>query len=156
MGLSKLETLIILPLAQDTVLLPGSKLQIPVQGRSDIPALLSAAYLNSSTPRSDATTISIGCVPLSSPLLSHDGQNLLDDRDGRSRRGLDRSNVNSPRADGLNLFTYGTVAKISGVQGRRAELSLIIEGIRRFRVDAIIRDKPYIEAEVTLIDEDGG
>ena len=155
MGLPKSKTLPILLLGQNSVLLPGAKLRVPVQGRSDIPALLSAVYTRASKPRPDATTISLGCVPLNSHLLSPDGQNLLDDTEGRSQRGEDRSNVNPSRADKADLFSYGTVAKISGVQGRRSELSLIVEGVRRFRVDRIIRDKPYFEAEVTYLDEDG-
>lgn len=50
---------------------------------------------------------------------------------------------------------YGTVAKISGVQGRRAEdLSLIVEGIRRFRIDRFTQMRPFFEAEVAYLDEE--
>jgi ATP-dependent Lon protease len=51
---------------------------------------------------------------------------------------------------------YGTVARISGVQGRRADdLSLIVEGIRRFRIDRFTQMRPFFEAEVAYLDEEG-
>ena len=51
---------------------------------------------------------------------------------------------------------YGTVAKISGVQGRRADdLSLIVEGVRRFRIDRFTQMRPYFEAEVAYVEEEG-
>lgn len=34
----------VIPLASDSVLLPGTSLRVPVGGRNDIPALLSAVY----------------------------------------------------------------------------------------------------------------
>ena len=130
-------------------------MRVPVQSRPDIPALLSAVYTRASTPKPDATTVSIGCIPLNSQLLSPDGQNLLDDGEGRSQRRTGRSDINPGKAVKEDLFTYGTVAKISGVQGRRSELSLIVEGIRRFRVERITQEKPYFEAEVTYLDDEG-
>ena len=155
MGLSKSKNLPLLPLAKDSVLLPGITMRVPVQSRPDIPALLSAVYTKASTPKPDTTTISIGCIPLNSPLLSPDGQNLLDDGEGSSRRRAGRSDINPGKAAKEDLFTYGTVAKISGVQGRRSELCLIVEGIRRFRVERITQEKPYFNAEVTYLDDDG-
>lgn len=130
-------------------------MRVPVQSRPDIPALLSAVYTQASTPKPDATTISIGCIPLNSPLVSPDGQNLLDDGEGRSRRRTGRSDINPGKAVKDDLFTYGTVAKISGVQGCRSELCLIVEGIRRFRVETVTQEKPYFDAEVTYLDDDG-
>lgn len=51
---------------------------------------------------------------------------------------------------------YGTVAKISGVQGRKADdLSLIVEGVRRFRIDRFTQMRPYFEAEAAYLDEEG-
>lgn len=155
MGLSKPKNLALLPLAKDSVLLPGITMRVPVQSRSDIPALLSAVYNRASMPKPDATTISIGCTPLNSPLLSPDGQNLLEDGEGRSRKRVERSDINPGKAVKDDLFTYGTVAKISGVQGRRSELCLIVEGIRRFRVERVTQEKPYFDAEVTYLDDDG-
>ena len=52
---------------------------------------------------------------------------------------------------------FGTVAKVSGVQGRRADdLSLIVEGIRRFRIDRFVQMRPYFEAEVAFLDDENG
>ena len=63
--------------------------------------------------------------------------------------------MNPGDADHRDLFMYGTVARISGVQGRRADdLSLIVEGIRRFRIDRFTQMRPYFEAEAAYIDEE--
>lgn len=156
MAPSNSKTLPIIPLAYGSILLPGVTLRVPVANRPDIPALLSSVYTRASTPKPDATAISIGCVPLNSPLLSPDGQRLLDDKNANSWRESDKSDVNPGKAERGNLFAYGTVAKISGVQGRRpGELALIVEGVRRFKIYNITQDKPYFEAVVTYHDEDG-
>ena len=145
----------ILPLANDAVLLPGVTLRVPVQYRSDIPALLSAAYARAATPRTETTAVSIGCVPLNSPLLGPDGRNLLDGVEGRSRVKAERLEINPGKANKEDLFLYGVVGKISNVQGRRSELALVIEGLRRFKVERFTQEKPYFEAEVTYMDDDG-
>ena len=156
MGQSKSQTLPILPLPKGSVLLPGVTLRIPVANRTDIPALLTSVYNNDRRPRPDATAISIGCVPINSPLLRSDGQQLLEDGDPNKMRRVDNSNTNPGDADHRDLFMYGTVAKISGVQGRRAnDLSLIVEGVRRFRIDRFTQMRPYFEAEVAYLDEEG-
>ena len=156
MGQSKSQTLPILPLPKGSVLLPGITLRIPVTNRTDIRALLASVFSKDKRPRVDATAISIGCVPLNSPLLRSDGQQLLDDGDSQSKRPTLHEDTNPGDADHRDLFMYGTVAKISGVQGRRADdLSLIVEGIRRFRLDRFTQMRPYFEAEVAYLDEEG-
>ena len=65
--------------------------------------------------------------------------------------------TNPGKAGEKDLFAYGTVAIISGVQGRRpGDLALVVEGVRRFRIERYTQFKPYMEAEVVYIDEDGG
>ncbi|MCJ1472378.1 hypothetical protein MMC13_001025 [Lambiella insularis] len=143
----------LIPLARDSVLLPGVTLRVPVQNRPDIPALLTAAYSRAATPRPD--TVSVGCVPLCSPLLSPEGQNLLEDAEIRVRKTAEHLATNPSKADEKDLFLYGTIAKISGVQGRRpGELALIVEGVRRFRIERFTQFKPYMEAEVIYLDDD--
>lgn len=156
MGVSKPQALPIIALAKDSVLLPGITLRIPVSNRTDIPALLSSVYTRSATPKPDATAVAIGCVPLKSPLLGDDGQQLLDDRDVESGRRQASFDVNPDKASKDDLFNYGTMAKISGVTGRRpGELALVVEGVKRFRINSIIRERPFIEADVTYYNEDG-
>ena len=146
----------LIPLARDSVLLPGTTLPVPVQNRPDIPALLSAVYSKAATPKVDASSILVGCVPLCSPLLSPEGQNLLEDAEIRIRKTAEHLATNPGKAVEKDLFTYGTVAKISGVQGRRpGDLALIVEGVRRFRIERFTQFKPYMEAEVVYLDEDG-
>ncbi|MCJ1415945.1 hypothetical protein MMC32_002280 [Xylographa parallela] len=145
----------LIPLARDSVLLPGVTLRVPVQNRPDIPALLSSVYTRAATPKADTTSISVGCVPLCSPLLSPEGQNLLEDAEIRVRKTAEHLATNPGRADEKDLFGYGTVAKISGVQGRRpGELALVVEGLRRFRIERFTQFKPYMEAEVVYLDDD--
>jgi len=156
MGQSKSQSLPILPLPKGSVLLPGITLRVPITDRKDIPALLSTVFTRDRRPRPDATAIAIGCVPINSGLLRSDGQPLLDDGGSKRRRRIDDEDTNPGDADHRDLFMYGTVAKISGVQGRRADdLSLIVEGIRRFRIDRFTQMRPYYEAEVAFLDEEG-
>ena len=156
MGQNKSQTLPILPLPKGSVLLPGVTLRVPIADRSDISALLSAVVAKDRRPRPNATAVSIGCVPINSPLLRSDGQHLLDDGVHKSQRHLRDEDVNVGDADHRDLFMYGTVAKISGVQGRRADdLALIVEGVKRFRIDRFIQMRPFFEAEVAYLDGEG-
>ena len=155
MGQSKSQTLALLPLPKGLVLLPGITLRVQVTTRTDIPALLSSVYTRAATPKPDATAISIGCVPLNSPLLSPDGMSLIDDVEGTSRRQMEPHDINPGAADKKDLFHYGTVARISGVQGQRPDnLALVVEGIRRFKIDRITQKRPFFEANVTYLDEE--
>ena len=156
MGKHKLEQLPILPLPHGSVLLPGTNLRIPVRGRKDIPALLSSVFTRDKRPRPDTSAVSIGCVPLNSPLLRSDGQQLIDDKEAKVNVQNFEPPTNMNDLDHRQLYMYGTVAKISGVQGRRAEdLSLIVEGVRRFRIDRFTQMRPYFEAEVALLNDEG-
>ena len=156
MGKHAIETIPILPLPQGSVLLPGTNLRIPINGRKDIPALLSSVLAKDKRPRPDTSAITIGCVPLNSPLLRSDGQNLIDDKAASEGSPKDDAVGDFNELDHRQLFMYGVVAKISGVQGRGADdLSLIVEGIRRFRIDRFTQMRPYFEAEVALVNDEG-
>lgn len=55
-----------------------------------------------------------------------------------------------------DLFRLGCVAKVSGVQGRRqGELSLVVEGMERCRVERFVRERPYFEAQLVGIEDLG-
>ena len=156
MGQSKSQSLPILPLPKGSVLLPGITLRVPIADRKDIPALLTTVFTRGRRPKPDATAVAIGCVPINSRLLRSDGQQLLDGRNSQSKRRIDDEDANPGEADHRDLFMYGTVAKISGVQGRRADdLALIVEGIRRFRIDRFTQMRPYFGAEVAYLDDEG-
>lgn len=152
MAKTKSKAVPIIPLAQASVLLPGVTLRIPLSGRGDIAAVLANIYSKASTPQSDSTHVTIGCVPLNSPYLSADGQNLLESAEESPKQEYE---VQASRAKESDLFRYGTLAKVSGVQGkRRGELALIVEGLTRFHLDQIVADKPYFQANITLNDEE--
>ncbi len=155
MGQSKSQKLALLPLGDNAVLLPGTSLRVPVAGRSDIPAILTSVYTRAKSPRPDAASISIGCVPLKSPLLGGDGQNLIEGIEEKSQTQQDKESIDPGDADKSDLFTYGTVARISGIQGRRTDdLALILEGTRRFKIERFTQTRPYFEALVTYLDEE--
>lgn len=151
-------TLPVIPLARDTVLLPGIVLRIPVSGnRPDIPALLSSVYSRaaSKTPSQRLDNVNIVCVPLNSSLLSPLGQKMIaeDEQSSESKEKLD---INPASARKEDIFGYGVAAKISGVEGRgTGEFALLVEGIARVRIDKLTQDRPFFEAEVTYEYDDG-
>jgi ATP-dependent Lon protease len=145
MGRAKSTLLPIVLLPKDQVLLPGVSLRINVANRADLAALLAHIYSTASTPRGESV-ISIGCVPLKSAFLSSDGKRLIDD--GHDK-GKERPEIHPVAAKKDDLFGYGVVAKVSGVQGRnRNDLSLVVEGTSRFKIDKVTQERPYFEATV--------
>ncbi|KAE9371211.1 ATP-dependent protease-like protein la [Stipitochalara longipes BDJ] len=145
-------TLPVIPLAKDTVLLPGIVLRIPVAGlRPDIPALLSSVYSRaaSKSPSQRLDHLHIACVPLNSPFLTKNGQKMIS-RDERSPQPKERLDIRPGNATKEDLFGYGVAAKISGVEGRgTGEFALIVEGVARLSIDRITQERPFFEAEVT-------
>ena len=146
----------LIPLARDAVLFPGISLRIPLQDRPDIAALLSAIYNQAATRGAEPSLTLIGCVPLCSPLLSPEGQKLLEDSDLRIRKTAQHLADNPNDAKDVDMFAYGVTAKVVGVQGRRAsDLVLVVEGLQRIRVERYTQFKPYIECEATQLEEEG-
>jgi ATP-dependent Lon protease len=155
MGYGTSATIPLIPLSKDSVLLPGVTLRIPIATRPDIPLLLQSAFTQAASS-SKGSSLTVGCVPLKSPYLSHDGQQLLESKREDGQRGQEPLEVGPEKASKVDLFRYGTVAKLIGVQGRtNSEPSLLVEGIQRFRIDRVLlQRRPYLQAEVTFYDED--
>lgn len=151
-------TLPVIPLAKDTVLLPGIILRIPVAlNRPDIPALLSQVYSRaaSKTPSQRLDNVHIACVPLNSPYLSPNGQKMIS-QDDSSATPKEKMDINPSSASKDDLFGFGTAAKISGVEGRgTGEFALLVEGIARVRIDRVTQERPFFEAEVTYEYDEG-
>jgi ATP-dependent Lon protease len=158
MAPAKPVTLPVIPLAKDTVLLPGIVLRIPVAvNRPDIPALLSSVYSRaaSKSPSQRLDHVNIACVPLNSPFLTKNGQKMIS-QDERSLKPKERLNMNPSSATKEDLFGYGVAAKISGVEGRgTGEFALIVEGVARIRIDKLTQERPFFEAEVTYEYDEG-
>ncbi|QIW99265.1 hypothetical protein AMS68_004783 [Peltaster fructicola] len=147
---SRILPLVVLPVP--LTLLPGVSMRIPLQNRADIAAILANIYSKSASPRPDATNVTVGCVPLNSPYLSPDGKQLIENGESRdsSHQELEPASARKP-----DLFQYGTVAKVTGVQGRRqGELFLLIEGQARFKIDKVLRERPYFEARVIQLEDE--
>lgn len=143
-------TLPLVPLPHSIVLLPGVTTRVPLQNRADIAAILAHIYSKASTPRPEASSVTVGCVPLNSPYLSPDGKQLIEDGAAEAR---DKKKPEAPldpaQAKKADLFQYGTMARVSGVQGRRpGELMLVVEGVSRFKIEKVTKERPYFEAEV--------
>jgi len=140
----------LLPLARSTVLLPGATLRIPTANRADLASLLAHIYSLSS---SSQTPVIIGCVPLNSPYLSRDGKRLIDDGT-KVKENKYESDPSSARKE--DLFGYACLGRVTGVQGRRqGELSLIVEGVSRARVEEIVKEVPYFEGRVVVCEDAG-
>lgn len=153
MGYTAKATIPLIPLAKDTVLLPGIRLRIPVANRADIPVLISSAFNRATRSRNGTTSLPIGCVPLNSPLLNPEGRQLIEGKDGK--KAPDAIEVNPGKAVKEDLFAYGTLAKIIGIQGNSAsDPYLLVEGIQRFRIDKVKQEKPFLEADVTFYEDD--
>jgi ATP-dependent Lon protease len=55
-----------------------------------------------------------------------------------------------------DLFGFGTLAKISGVQGRvQGGLALVVEGLARFKIAEVTQETPYFEAKVDQYHNEG-
>jgi ATP-dependent Lon protease len=138
--------------------LPGIVLRIPVAGnRPDIPALLSNVYSRaaSKTPSQRLDHVNIACVPLNSPFLSPNGQKMIE-QDEKAQQPTERLDINPSSATREDLFGYGVAAKISGVEGRgTGEFALLVEGVARVRIDKLIQDRPFFEAEVIYEYDEG-
>ena len=146
----------LIPLARDSVPFPGVSLRIPLSDRPDIPALLTSLFSRHTKPKQNNPPILVGCIPLCSPYLSNDGQWLLGDANKDRSRSMDEEPIDPAAAQEGDLFGYGTVAKVIGVQGKaQSEPYLLVEGAKRFSINKIIRHKPFLEAEVHLYDETG-
>ncbi|KAF9253003.1 hypothetical protein LCP9604111_529 [Penicillium roqueforti] len=142
----------LVPLPKGSVLLPGVTLRIPVSNRPDLANLLSS--LVDKPSKRDANTITFGCVPLNSPFLSRDGQQLLEGDDSDSERKEQYDSIDAGQARKEDLFRCGTVGKVIGVQRRAySEPFLLVQGWQRFSIKKVLRDRPYFEAEVFIHDE---
>jgi ATP-dependent Lon protease len=151
---SSIRTLPLIPLPHSTVLLPGVVARIPLQNRADIAAILANIYSKAATPRPEASSVTVGCVPLNSPFLSPDGKQLIENGEAKNDKS-GPSQTDPALARKADLFAYGTMARVTGVQGRRpGELSLMVEGISRFKVEKLVRERPYFEAKLALHEDE--
>ncbi|KAF7716632.1 Lon protease-like protein 2, peroxisomal [Penicillium ucsense] len=142
----------LVPLAKSFVLLPGVTLRIPVSNRPDLTNLLSS--LVDRPAKRDGNTITFGCVPLASPFLSRDGQQLLEGDQSETGGKDDYDSIDAGQARKDDLFRYGVVGKVIGVQRRAyAEPFLLVQGSQRFTIKKVLKDRPFFEAEVLLHDE---
>lgn len=145
-------TLPIIPLAKNIVLLPGVKLRIQVPtNRPDIPALLLSAYSRAASKNTGRPSegIHVVCAPLNSPFLNQSGQRLISQEEQASTA-VEQPEIDPWNAKKENVFGYGVIAKILGVEGGGNEgFSLLVEGIVRVQIDKIKQETPYFEGKVT-------
>jgi ATP-dependent Lon protease len=138
----------LIPLAPPLAVLPGTTVKIPITNRSDVAAILAKIYSISPTAKPDAA-ITVACVPLNSNAISPvDGRLLLEDG---NKPGYESDPVQATKKD---VFGYGCIAKVTGVQGRRqGDLSLVVEGLERVRVVEVVQERPYFEGDLAAVDD---
>jgi len=159
---SKTTVLPVIPLPVPLVLLPGTTLRIPITNRADIAAILAKIYSVSATVRPDAA-IAIACVPLSSSQLSKTGRLLIEDgkkKNGKNgKEGFEDGEVGERdpmNVSGEELFGYGCLGKVTGVQGRgQGDLVLVVEGLERCVLERVVQERPYFEAVVGGVGDEG-
>jgi ATP-dependent Lon protease len=141
----------LIPLAPPLAVLPGTTLKIPITNRADVAAILAKIYSISPTAKPDAA-ITVACVPLNSAQVGRDGRLLIEE--GKDEKVVFESDpVNATKKD---VFGYGCVAKVTGVQGRQqGGLSLVVEGLERVEVVGVVQERPYFEGELRSVDEFG-
>ena len=148
--------LAIVPLPKGTILLPGVTARLPVPNRPDLSNLLSSLLDQASKGQRHENSISFGCVPLGSPYLSRDSQNLIDDGSLDEDKKEEYEAVDAGQARKEDLFHYGTVGKVVGLQRRvYGEPSLLVQGVQRFSIQRWLKERPFFEAEVILHEEKG-
>ena len=157
MGSKSSETvkLALVPLPKGTVLLPGVTSRIPVSNRPDLSNLLSS-LLDRTTPGQRENNVTFGCVPLNSPYLSKDGQQLLEDSSLDESKKEEYDVIDAGQARKEDLYRHGTLGKVIGVQRRvHAEPFLLVQGVQRFTIKRVLKERPFFEAEVNMLDEKG-
>ncbi|GKZ34614.1 hypothetical protein AbraIFM66950_004928 [Aspergillus brasiliensis] len=146
--------LALVPLPKGSVLLPGITLRIPVSNRPDLANLLSTIVERPAVTKRDGTAITFGCIPLSSPYLSKDGQRLIDDGSLDDDRREEFEMIDAGQARKEDLFRHGTVGKVIGIQRRAySEPALVVQGVQRFTVRRVLKERPFFEAEAVVHDE---
>ena len=78
---------------------------------------------------------------------------MLDSKAKESATDAERDEVDAGKARKTELFRYGTLAKIVGVQGQN-EPYIQVEGVQRFRIDKVTHERPYFEAEVSFFEDE--
>lgn len=140
-----------IPLARDSVLLPGLVQRITVNSsRPDIAALLAHVYERAATKGPDGRidSIPIACVPVTSPLVGPNGQLLINN--GEEPDASQIVEINPAHAKKSDIYNFGVAAKIVGIDGRGAgEFALRVEGTARIRLDSITKEHPFFEGQVT-------
>lgn len=124
---------------------------MPLNNRPDVAAILAKIYSVSSTARPDAA-ITVVCVPLASSQLSRHGKPLIEEgpaKEAQTAKPMDPVNATKDA-----IFSYGCLAKVSGVGGRmQGELSLIVEGLERVEIVDVLQERPYFEGELRSVNE---
>lgn len=149
---SSTKVLPLIPLAPPLAVLPGTTVKIPITNRSDVAAILAKIYSISPTAKPDAA-ITVACVPLNSSAISPvDGRLLLEDNgDKTAKTAYESDPVLATKKD---VFGFGCIAKVTGVQGRRqGDLSLVVEGLARVRVVDVVQERPYFEGDLAAVDD---
>lgn len=64
--------------------------------------------------------------------------------------------IDAGQARKEDLFRHGTVGKVIGIQRRAySEPALVVQGVQRFTIRRVLKERPFFEAEAVVHDEKG-
>lgn len=169
----------IIPLPSGQVLLSGVTKRISIIDRPDIIALLRKVYGTTTEEFLANSHLAIGCVPLNPPApvqFYSDRKDQQNEENGLGKT-ADKSAVTPDEKNGDNtsstvisafvtpdpsdvrasdLYTHGVMARIILIEEKAGgSANILVEGLSRFRMVEIKQEKPYVEASVELIADEG-
>lgn len=164
----------LLPLPYGHVMLPGSIIRVSLIDRADLQSLLHNILTNSKSAL-DATSVNLGCIPLAGrgdlepnpseePSHAKEDKATTDQLEGEVKEvqidskssGAASPNIDPASATPGDLFGYGTLARVIGIErGGFSGPSIVVEGLSRFKTISSTQRTPFLEAEVEYIAEHG-
>ena len=96
-------------------------------------------------------------MPLKSRLLNDEGQKLIAEDVGDIQDELhEDTEIDPAEARRRDLFTCGTSAQVRRAYGRSKEEAILeVEGVRRFKLERVTQKRPFFEAEIQYMDDEG-
>ena len=160
------DSLPLLSLPPDTVLLPGVTVRIPIAGSLDLLPLFTHLLGAPRVPKvSDAWSagieggapVVVGCIPSFTPPAGFSrAHTVATESEARVARKAGSSGQPLDHPSKHDICGFGTVAIILGFEaGPLGRPVLAVQGIQRFRIVGITQIKPFMEATVIYHAGDG-
>ena len=160
------DSLPLLSLPPDTVLLPGATLRIPIAGSLDHLPLITHLFGAPRVPKvsgawsagiEGGVPVVVGCIPSFTPLAGFYGTPTVStESEARVARNAGPSSQPLNHLSNHGICVFGTVAIILGFEGGPlGQPMLAVQGTRRFRIVGLTQMNPFMEATVIYHAGDG-